>query len=811
MGKILRVGISTFLWIFSIYLLNHSIGGIPPLGKFLNPHSGYAALIGSDDLPHGELNLPQLIEPVEVVWDSLRIPHIFAQNEHDLYYVQGYIMAFDRLWQMEFQTHAAGGRLSEIVGEKAKGYDQFQRRIGMVHGAQNTLSQIEKDETVYPNLLAFTAGVNEYIQQLPPQKYPIEYKILDYAPEAWTPLKTSLLLKSMAWMLTGRSTDLAYSRIAKDFGMDVLEELYPIFPKDYDPIIPRGTHFDFDPIPLKPPKKLYQSPLNEFAQIPQPPEAIGSNNWAVHGTRTKSGNPILSNDPHLGLNLPSIWYLMHLNCPTMNVMGVTIPGAPGIILGYNDNMSWGATNGYDDVMDWYDITFKDSTQNEYWYNGKWRPTEKVVESIHIRGEKSFVDTVTYTHHGPVVWDYPHQTPPLGKTQIRHGVPQTSAGRALRWLAHDTSNELKTLYLVNKAETYNQFVESLRTYTCPGQNFVYADVNGNIAIWHSGNQPAKWDGQGMIIVDGTDPRYDWQATIPHMQKPHIVNPKRGFVSSANQHVTDEDYPYFLSPFFWLSYRGTQINERLKTMTKTTVDDMMDLQFDNTNRKAMNVLPVLLNLLQDDLLSDDEQTWKNRLKQWDYQHDKSSTSASFFDAWSKQLEYETWADEFGIGDDQYLWPYFNQLDQMICFQPNSTWFDNKTTPNKETLLNVCKSSFSSTVEQFSSIDSIAQQWQFFQGTDISHIAKIPGFGRMDLPTSGGKDIVNAIRKTEGPSWRLVIEMDDKLEPFGIYPGGQSGYPGSYYYDNFVDDWVNEHFYALPFSNSVDDIEGHRIICK
>ena len=248
-----------------------------------------------------------------------------------------------------------------------------------------------------------------------------------------------------------------------------------------------------------------------------------------------------------------------------------------------------------------------------------------------------------------------------------------------------------------------------------------------------------------------------------------------------------------------------------MTKTTVDDMMDLQFDNTNRKAMNVLPVLLNLLQDDLLSDDEQTWKNRLKQWDYQHDKSSTSASFFDAWSKQLEYETWADEFGIGDDQYLWPYFNQLDEMICFQPNSTWFDNKTTPNKETLLNVCKSSFSSTVEQFSSIDSIAQQWQFFQGTDISHIAKIPGFGRMDLPTSGGKDIVNAIRKTEGPSWRLVIEMDDKLEPFGIYPGGQSGYPGSYYYDNFVDDWVNEHFYALPFSNSVDDIEGHRIICK
>mgnify|MGYP001161921703 FL=1 len=811
MHPIIKAGVGLVTLISLILVLNKPIGNIPPLGKFLSPFTGYAALLNSDELPTGELNFDALTEPVEVVWDTLRIPHIFANNEHDLFFVQGYVMAFDRLWQMEFQAHAAGGRLSEIVGEKAIGYDQFQRRIGMVYGAKNTLAVLEKDTELYPNLLAFTAGINAYINSLSPTQYPLEYKILDYSPEAWTPLKTCILLKSMAWMLTGRSTDLAYTRIANDFGMDTLEELFPIFPKEYDPIIPRNTPFNFEPIELKSPRNLYQSTTDASQYLPQPPEAIGSNNWAISGNRSKSGNPILSNDPHLGLNLPSIWYMMHLNCPNLNVMGVTIAGSPGIILGFNDNISWGATNGYDDVMDWYDITFKDSTQSEYRYKNKWHSTRKVIEEIKIKGQPTIYDTVTYTHHGPVVWDHLNQTPALGKSQVRHGVRQTAEGRALRWLAHDASNELRSLYFVNKAENYFQFVDALETYTCPGQNFVYADVNGNIAIWHSGNQPAKWDGQGMLIMDGNDPVYDWQATIPHEQKPHILNPKRGFVSSANQHVTDEDYPYFLSSFFWMSYRGAQINRQLDKLKSANVDDMKQLQFDITNGKARNVLPVLLNILFPEKLSDDANQWLSTMKAWDYQNSKLSKEASFFNTWRKQLEYETWADEFGHGDDQYLWPYFNQLDEMIRFQPASKWFDNTTTAKKETLVDICYTAFNQTVTEINKLDSTQMEWQNFQGTDILHIAKIPGMGRVDLQTSGGVDIINATRLREGPSWRLVIEMDDNLQPFGIYPGGQSGYPGSVHYDDYVNDWVNEKFYELPFGNTANDIEGSHLLYK
>ena len=281
MRLLLKAFFSTFILILIIYILDNPIGNVPPLGSFLSPYTGYVKLINSDELPTGELHFDSLSETVEVVWDTLRIPHIFAKNEEDLYFMQGYIMAFDRLWQMEFQTHAASGRLSEILGEKAQGYDQFQRRIGMVFGSKNTLETVRRDDEFYPNLLAFTNGINTYINSLDPLKYPLEYKVLDYAPESWTPLKTCILLKSMAWMLTGRSTDLAYTRIVNDFGMNTLEELFPIFPKEYDPIIPRKTPFNFDPINLNSPKSLYQSTTDITQYLPQPPEAIGSNNWAI--------------------------------------------------------------------------------------------------------------------------------------------------------------------------------------------------------------------------------------------------------------------------------------------------------------------------------------------------------------------------------------------------------------------------------------------------------------------------------------------------------------------------------------------------
>ena len=226
------IGITLVLTI--IFLLNNSVRQYPPMGKLLNPFTGYPALIESDNPPQGTLIFPNLSDTVNIKWDELRIPHIEAKNENDLYFMQGYIMAFDRLWQMEFQTHAAAGRLSEILGDKALDYDRLQRRKGMIYAAENTIGEIKKDSSLYSILESFSDGINFYINSIDKNKYPIEYKILNYEPEKWTTIKTSLLLKSMAWDLTNRTEDLEYTKILNDFGdrgEEVIEELFPIFPK----------------------------------------------------------------------------------------------------------------------------------------------------------------------------------------------------------------------------------------------------------------------------------------------------------------------------------------------------------------------------------------------------------------------------------------------------------------------------------------------------------------------------------------------------------------------------------------------------
>ena len=800
--------------IFLITTLNISFYNLPPLGKFLDPFNGYCALINTDEINNKTLIFPELHNVVEIVYDSLRIPHIFAKNEHDLFFIQGYVTAFDRLWQMEFQTYAAAGRLSEIIGEKTIGYDRFQRRIGMVYAAQNTLEEVKKDSNSYANLIAYTKGVNKYIESLNENKIPLEYKILNYKPEKWTLLKTSLLLKKMAWMLTGRNTDLVYTRIFNDFGEEVLNELFPIFPNNFEPIIPRGTKFNFTN-DKKPPNNLYipnaDIPINNLLF---PDKNIGSNNWAMHGTRTKNGTTLLSNDPHLGLSLPSIWYMTHLNCPTINVMGVTIPGAPGIVIGFNDNISWGVTNGNDDVMDWYDIKFKTSKKEEYFYDNNWLPIIRRIEEIKIKNERSFYDTVLYTHHGPIVWDYDMQTPTIGAQNSKYKIKQTSSNRALKWIAHEPSNELKAFFGINKSSNYNEFISYLNYYKCPGQNFVYADKKGDIGIFHSGSQPIKWYKQGIYIQDGGDTEYEWGEPIPHSQKPQIKNPRLGYVSSANQHPVDQTYPYFLSGGFWMSYRGIEINRNLDTLYNATINDMKNIQLNNKYGVAKNMLPFMLDIIRNDsLINHNDTLWISKLSQWNYDYDKSSIEATFFNTWLNKIEELTWFDDFGEEDSIYIWPNINILDELASNKPNSKWFDNKLTKKTETFDDIVIKSFNHTLQNLNKyLGDINESWEWgnYRGTDINHIAKIHGLGKLNLKTSGGPEIINATGKTFGPSFRYNIEMGDTIKTIGIYPGGQSGYPGSLYYDNFVDDWTNGLYYNLIFNSSAENIKGSNVIC-
>jgi penicillin amidase len=494
-------------------------------------------------------------------------------------------------------------------------------------------------------------------------------------------------------------------------------------------------------------------------------------------------------------------------------MGVSLPGAPGIITGFNDHISWGVTNGYDDVMDWYDIQFKDSTMTEYFHDNKWKPTRKVVEKFKIRGGMTFNDTITFTHHGPIVWDTPYQTLSLGEKSIRNSIRQVSTGRALRWLAHDESNELRTFYLLNTAKNYDDFVHALEFFNCPGQNFAYADVEGNIALWHAGNNPAKWEKQGMFISDGTDPRYDWQAVVPHDQKPHVKNPKRGYIGSANQHPTTSDYPYFLSEFYWASFRWNQIHTRLDTLHSASINDMFDIQLDNRSVFAEKTMPIILRTWKDHLKNDLERQTFTILSDWDYEMDGHSPAPTMYRYWYAQLEVLTWEDDLGKDNDKFIWPYRDKMMELILTNPESHWFDNKSTTQIETFSHLSRKAFHTMVSELQKIygDDISTDWIWakHQGTDINHVANIPGMGVMGLPTSGGSDIPNATGTTFGPSWRFVVDMGETKSAYGIYPGGQSGFPGSKYYDNMVDDWVNGVAYPLSFPDNPAEISGETII--
>ena len=554
---------------------NSRIGSLPPVVKFLDPYHGFwkNAETSADNIELSKaLGLKQ---SAEVIFDDRHVPHVFAQNDQDLFFLQGYLTAKDRLWQMEFQTHAAAGRISELVGEKALEFDLEQRRIGMSWAAERALEFVSQDSTSFMILDSYTNGVNAYISQLRPDDYPIEYKLLDYKPEPWTMLKSCLLLKYMAKMLTGTERDLSNTEALKLLGEGLFSKLYPDQNYLDDPIVP-GFSADTS-VTVGERSNAYLSASDWESPYIQP-HFVGSNNWAVSGSRTESGSAILCNDPHLKLSLPSIWYEIQLNSPTVNCYGVSLPGSPGITIGFNENIAWGVTNAGRDVKDYYAIKFDDENLASYNIGGKSYLAEKRTETIKVRGSKDVVELVPYTVYGP----------------IAYSDEQADEHLALRWLAHDVSNELLTFYKLNRASNFEDYKVALSTYQCPGQNFVFADVNNNIAIWQHGKFKIKPKNYGRFILDGSKPEHLNERFIPQMHNPHMVNPERGFVSSANQAPTDTTYPYYYSGVFE-EFRNRTINSFLRSDSSITIDEMKALQLNNFNLLAKEALPLMLEML------------------------------------------------------------------------------------------------------------------------------------------------------------------------------------------------------------------------
>ncbi len=802
--------ISTLITLALIYALSRPWGQIPPLGKLVSPQQGFWQNAESSDIPASEnISINGLKGKVDVYMDDRLVPHVFAENDEDAWYVQGYLHAKYRLWQMEFQTLAAAGRISEKMGDNPQflRFDREQRRMGMVYAAELAAKEMESDPQSKLAYDAYTAGVNFYIDNLTEAALPLEYKLLNYKPERWSIFKSALFLKQMSKTLAGFDRDLEFSNMKSVFSDAEMNVLFPQVHDSLVPIIPKGSFFaaaGFIPVKPADADSNYfglDSTLIRTTESGRPKRNNGSNSWVVAGSNTLSGYPILCNDPHLELSLPSIWYEMQITTPTMNVYGATFPGTPCVIIGFNKDIAFGFTNAQRDVRDYYFINFKDDNKQEYWFNNAWQSTTLRIDTIKIKGGADFYDTVAHTAFGPVMYDRSFTGEDLNGRAI-----------ALKWTAHEPSNEGLMWIHLNRATSYVEFEEAIKIFKTPGQNMTFASRSGDIAIWQQAKFPARWEGQGNYIMPGNDSSYMWQGYIPQEENPHVMNPPSGYIQSANQRPVDATYPYYI-PGNYITSRGIAIARKLDSMQGIVPEDMMQLQLDVHSVFAQAATGLLLKNIDENRISGEAGTFLDILKNWNFRSTADAMAPTIFQTWWDSLEMEIWKDEISRVSHNYTYPDDQTLYELLVKDSAMKYIDDINTAEVETIQDVVTSAFDKAAKELKKAENAGRlEWWKHKNPSINHLLRtafLP-FGRQGLALGGWNNTINAITTSHGPSWRMIVHMTDPVEAYGIYPGGQSGNPGSRFYENFIDDWAAGKYYKIWFMQA-DETSDKRIISK
>lgn len=770
---------------------------VPALGKLLNPFTGFWQNAESKPEPE-RLNISanDLSETAEVFFDERMVPHIYAANNEDAAFVNGYIHAMHRLWQMDISTRAVGGRLSEVLGERTLNRDRIQRKKGIVYGAENTLRAWMSSPEEAALLNAYAAGVNAYLDQLKPKDYPIEFKILGYQPERWTPMRSALFIKNMAESLCARHLDLEATNTKALLGDDLFEFLYPEENPKQLPIIPQDVEFDFEaltPFPAEDAPDLLTEAL-PYEMFELPPAGNGSNNWAVAPQKTANGNAILCSDPHLSLTLPAIWYEVHINTPGVNSYGVSLPSEPGVLIGFNQFIAWGETNVGHDVLDWYTIDWVDEAKTKYRLDEEVLTAEIRTDTIHVKGRKApHIETTKYTVWGPVVYE-----DSTSKYQ----------DMAMHWIANDSPSEkpfydLGSFWRLMAAKNHTDYQKALKGYENPAQNFAFASRDGDIAITVNGSLPVKRDQQGRFIQDGSKSSNGWNGYIPRDQLPQVLNPARGYISSANQKSTDADYPYYYNSEGFDDYRGRSVNLRLDTMEQITVQDMMKMQTTSFSLFAKDALAVILPYLDKNTMTDAEKEAFEKLEDWDYYYKKDAEIPIVFEIFKDSLYRMTFDEFYTLRKDQsVLFPKSSRLLSLLQESPAHAIFDHQQTKAIEDAAAIVNRAFKAAVANVPT----DQKWSTRNNASVPHMAAIEPFGRRGLSMGGSNLSLNAIRGTHGPSWRMIVEMaKEGVKAYGLYPGGQSGNPGSIYYDNMVDTWASGDYDQLIFPKNKKEMEA------
>ncbi len=752
--------------IFVLALMLNQWGNVPPLLLVLNPFQGLWQ--NADKSPQQlEFKNPGTVSRAVVFLDKFSIPHVFTNNDYDSYFVQGFVTARDRLWQMEVQSRVAEGSLSEIFGERTIESDRFFLRSGLNDAAYLSYELMVQDPLSRTALEAYTAGVNRYIDSLTYESYPPEYKILNVKPRRWHPEYTAFILKLMDFNLTAKNSDIKLSRVLSKYGREFVTDLFPLFPFNNEPVVPIEATWHHN-------KKMKvefvddKFTLPELGYWPETDKGNGSNNWVVGGEKSKTGYPIIANDTHLSYRLPNLWYEVQLSTDKNSVYGVSIPGTPGVIIGFNRNISWAVTNGYPDTLDWYLMRFKDATYQEYEVDGKWLKTKQKQISIKVRGRKPIVENLVLTQQGPVL--YNRNQRPLNSDM--------APGLVLKWQAQQGSNELAAFLRMNVSKNFKECKTSLETFHSPPQNFLCADRYGRYGFIQKGLVPRRVPGQGRMVLDGSDSRNFWRESLATQELPQIQNPKQGFLFSANQHPVSETFPQYLGANFSEPYRAIRIKKLLQTQKKFDHRDFIRFQSDAFNAFAEEVLPVMLANLDETTLDDNGKSIFKLLRNWKYYFVASSLNPIIFETWWWELNDAIWTKLIGPRE-VFAWPDESTTSELLQ-ERREKWIKN--------VPQLVREAFDRAVSRLiKTYGEDIRQWQWGKvtSTDFEHLTKIPGFSRT-LSTGGSRHSLFANRGNHGPVFRMVVELGEKVRGWILIPGGASGNPFSKNYDNFLDVW-------------------------
>lgn len=724
----------------------------------------------------GELAVTILDQDVTVTRDEKGVPHIFTKTDADLYRAQGYVQAQDRLFQMDLARRQASGRLSEIIGEATINTDKHFRTFSLRNAAETSLAAYDDESKQV--LEWYAEGVNAFIAQAKESNtLSYEFALLGYEPEEWTVVDSLTIGKYMAYDLGGNWNTLAFRHWAlQNFDEEKAKELFIKYPENASAIIEANIQ---NPVAV----------AGQFSAEMLPNEFNGSNNWVVSGDKTKSGTPILADDPHLGLSTPSIWYQMHLQSPQQNVSGVIFAGIPGIILGHNDEIAWGVTNVGPDVQDLYIEIPNPDDPTQFRYDGKWEQAEVRDESIKVKDGETVDFEVVVTRHGPIM------------TDLAFKDTEPTAQFSMQWTALQPTAELRAVLGFNKAKTWGDFEKALEDFKAPAQNFVFASKDGTIAYKANGQIPIRKQGEGQLPVPGDSSDYGWEGFIPWGELPTLVNPKEGFIATANNQVIGEDYPYHITDFWAQPYRFERIKEVLEENDAITVDDMMALQMDQHNLYAREFLPDLLTSIKEKDQDGKYAEIMAMLEKWDMVDAKESGAPLVFHTLMIKLQEVLFKDQ--MPEDMYgiMYGKFNITDQLLRTAysgEKSIWVEEQGGID-ETVYKAFELTVAQLENQFGK-NSSKWQWGDYHQLTFDHTLGSASpilaayFNAKKVPIGGSKVTVQAADNDlagnvdHGASWRFVVDVGDLSSAYHIVGPGQSGHVKSDWYQDQVLDWAN-----------------------